>query len=69
MNCSKCQSVNVIKITYGTPSLDDKEMIARIKSGFVVLGGCVIDEDSPAYHCKNCKYRFGNYMETRNRIK
>ena len=63
MNCPECQNADIIKITYGTPFLDDTEMINKIKSGLIILGGCVIDEHSPAYYCKKCKHRFGNYSE------
>ena len=69
MNCPECQGADIIEIMYGTPSLDDTALISKIDSGVVILGGCVINEDSPAYYCKHCKHRFGNHFELRKQRK
>ena len=61
--CPNCCNSDITHISYGTPSLNDNRLIAQIEAGNVVLGGCVINEDSPAYFCKNCKCRFGNYVK------
>lgn len=61
--CPNCCNSDITHISYGTPSLNDNRLIAQIEAGNVVLGGCVINEDSPAYFCKNCKCRFGNYIK------
>ena len=54
-HCPKCKSSKVIKIVYGMPdySLQEDE-----EKGKVVLGGCVIHEDAPKYHCKKCQYEW-----------
>jgi hypothetical protein len=52
-SCPKCKSSKgVIPIAYGLPSLELGESADR---GEVVLGGCVVGDDSPEWHCKTCK--------------
>ena len=72
MICPKCQSEDIITITYGTPSISnlsspskkDSEFLERIQRREIVLGGCVIRPENPAYYCRACKCRFGTLLET-----
>ena len=55
IKCPKCQSNNIIPIVYGYPPSDVGE---EAEKGIVQLGGCVINDDSPQWHCKNCGHEF-----------
>ena len=55
IKCPKCQSNNIILIVYGYPPSDVGE---EAEKGIVQLGGCVINDDSPQWHCKNCGHEF-----------
>lgn len=57
--CPKCLSKAVVPILYGMPT---EEAWKASKKGKFVLGGCVISPESPKWHCKTCKYRFGKEM-------
>ena len=57
-NCPKCGSESVAEILYGLIIPDD-ELNEELNSGKTVLGGCCIDEDSPAWYCNKCKYEWG----------
>ena len=56
-NCPKCKTSKVVSIVYGMPdySLAEDEM-----KGKVILGGCVIHEDAPEYHCKECQHEWSD---------
>jgi len=43
---------------YGMPHYCD-ELKADLEAGRTVLGGCVVEGDSPAWHCNECEYRWG----------
>jgi len=51
--CSKCDSSNIGKYLYGLVHPDEK-MEVKIDKGEIILGGCMISEDSPKYHCLKC---------------
>tara|TARA_Y100000022_G_C13170991_1_gene338617 strand:- start:96 stop:812 length:717 start_codon:yes stop_codon:yes gene_type:complete len=53
ISCPKCKSELILDITYGYPSEDS------FKDESFFSGGCCLDSDSPAYHCKSCGYEFG----------
>lgn len=53
--CPKCGH-DTIPIVYGEPGQDLLEMEER---GEIVLGGCVVDKDSPTRYCANCKTESG----------
>jgi RNA polymerase subunit RPABC4/transcription elongation factor Spt4 len=68
--CPVCGSTHIAEIQYGTPIFItpkkyilgeeneirlDPELEAQIKSGEIVLGGCIQHKDSPAWRCYNCK--------------
>ena len=54
--CPNCSSELILDITYGLPGPDAYED----KSFF--SGGCCLESDSPAYHCKSCGHEFGYAM-------
>lgn len=50
--CPKCGSTDrIVPFSYGEPS---PETMARFDRGEVALGGCLIEEDAPAYVCMAC---------------
>ena len=53
--CPKCSKDNIVPIRYGMPG---SEMQNDYYKGKIELGGCVLDEESPNYHCKDCKYEW-----------
>jgi rubredoxin len=57
--CPKCGLKVVIEIIYGLPSFEGFELA---EAGKVILGGCVISEDSPRWHCKKCGHEFDNVL-------
>lgn len=53
--CPECGSSDTIPIQYGFPS---PEMMNAADKGKIRLGGCVIKNDSPDWHCKACQLDF-----------
>lgn len=72
MVCPNCQSEDIITITYGTPSIGslsspskkDLEFLEKLEHDEIVLGGCAIRPENPAYYCRACKCKFGTLLET-----
>ena len=56
VRCPKCETSNPVEIVYGLPST---EMNAAALEGVIALGGCVVNDDSPAYECRACGHAFG----------
>jgi len=54
--CPACGSKRVARIMYGYPAYSD-ELQAQLDAGTVVLGGCVITGDDPAWRCTQCGQR------------
>ena len=54
-HCPKCNSINVIPIAYGLPG---DEMIEDVFKGKIHLGGCIIEENNPDFHCNDCEYEW-----------
>jgi hypothetical protein len=54
--CPKCNSESVIPILYGEPN---DEGIAAAYRNELVLGGCIVDDGLPIWHCQDCGYNFG----------
>ena len=53
--CPLCGSRKIIPIAYGLPGPDlEKES----KKGRVILGGCMVSENQPQSHCKDCGYEW-----------
>jgi hypothetical protein len=49
--CPRCGSDRVVPYAYGLPIPD---LVAAEERGEVLLAGCVVDADSPAFHCRAC---------------
>lgn len=56
--CPKCHSKNVAKIEYGYIRIDD-DVEKLLKSGKIVLGGCVITGNDPKWQCNDCQQMWG----------
>ena len=56
VECPTCSATNPIEILYGMPS---EEMQHAEVEGHIVLGGCVISGNDPAYQCRACGEQFG----------
>lgn len=57
--CPFCTSQNIAKILYGLPDLSSKELQKELDSGKTVLGGCLVDDNFPLYHCNDCGRDWG----------
>lgn len=56
--CPSCSSLNIGKWEFGmAPPVANEE----IKNGHVHLGGCIVYEDAPRYHCNDCNYNWGSW--------
>ena len=52
--CPECRdNSNVIDIHFGYGTLQETE------KGAFVLNGCVINPQTPNFHCENCNIQFG----------
>jgi ribosomal protein L37E len=51
LRCPRCGERNPVPIVYGYPYGD---MVAASFSGKIVLGGCIVEADSPTYRCRRC---------------
>ena len=52
--CPKCGSARVARILYGMPMFSD-QLQADMDSGKIVLGGCELTGDDPAWKCLECE--------------
>jgi hypothetical protein len=59
--CVQCGSHEVIPIVYGLP---DAELLEQAEAGEIWLGGCVVEEDSPVWHCSDCGHEWGRFSDT-----
>ena len=83
--CPSCGSIKIATIVYGTPVyLEPKvyylntfsdfqlhpDIVKKIESGEIELGGCIISDKSPSWRCKDC--RTGIYkskeMKTKDQV-
>lgn len=53
--CPKC-GAKTVPILYGEPTPDAFQAAER---GELVLGGCVVSDDSPSRTCTTCGHAFG----------
>lgn len=58
VRCPKCGNRNVAEYLWGMPAFT-KKLEEELEVGHFVLGGCMITESDPKYHCNNCKKDFG----------
>ena len=61
--CPKCGSTNVTTIVYGLVDHSDSTLNKELESGKVVLGGCMVSDDSPEYTCNDCQYTWGHFLK------
>ena len=57
-SCPKCSSPKVAEIRYGLPS-DFEGIRSRLDRGELILGGCSVSAESPAWHCHECGNEWG----------
>jgi len=51
--CPVCGHTPMASIQYGYPCFDEK-LERKISEGRIILGGCCISEDDPAWECSLC---------------
>ncbi len=52
--CPKCGSTRIAPILYGMPAFDE-ELQRKLDNEKIYLGGCLIEEMQPEYHCFGCR--------------
>jgi hypothetical protein len=57
--CPACHSPRVARILYGLPHFTAQRK-SDLDQGRVVLGGCCVFGDDPAWHCLACQHRWGS---------
>lgn len=55
--CPVCGSNRIADILYGLRMFSEK-LMQEINAGKVVLGGCCLGEDDPAWQCADCGSAF-----------
>ena len=67
--CPKCGS-KLLEIVYGMP---DSDVGDKALKGEVFLGGCMVDDINPKYHCNICERSYFenliDYIEEENNFK
>lgn len=58
--CPKCGKDEPLRIAYGYPSHD---MFEASERGELALGGCMIEADSPEWHCRRCSHEWGRVAD------
>ena len=53
--CIECGQPAVVRIVYGMPGPETWDAVSR---GEIELGGCVIMDDNPDFHCTSCGARW-----------
>ena len=59
VKCPNCGN-KMVKILYGMPSSDDFE---QVEKGKIFLGGCMVSDNVPSYHCNNCRRSYYENLE------
>ena len=56
IKCPSCNiSGHVVPIIYGMPN---EKAIQKQDKGNAILGGCLMEEGAPKYHCKDCEFEW-----------
>ena len=55
-SCPVCGSEKTVPISYGFASY---EAGLQAQEGLIELGGCLIGESDPQWHCRACRHRWG----------
>ena len=58
--CPYCKSKNTAIIMYGEINVSEK-LEKAMENGEVIMGGCILSDDSPAFYCNDCEESFGKY--------
>lgn len=58
--CPYCGSEHIGEYLYGLPIIS-ASLEKKVNEGKIILGGCIITEDSPKYWCYDCEKDFGIY--------
>ena len=58
--CPNCGN-KMVEIVYGMPA---PETFEKAEKGEVFLGGCMIEDDRPEYHCNNCRRNYSKDLKT-----
>ncbi len=58
--CPSCGAHSVVRIGYGEPDDVGAEAARR---GAIVLGGCILPEYSPKWHCRECHHQWGKLFD------
>ena len=54
--CPECHDKgSIVEIAYGYPGI---EMIEKYEKGEIKLGGCLVSEDNPDWHCNKCGHEW-----------
>ncbi len=53
--CPGCHSRRVVPVAYGLPG---DELMRAAQAGRIKLGGCVVWEDAPNWHCRACAHEW-----------
>ena len=51
--CPHCGSLRIANILYGEPAYSER-LMADIKTGKIILGGCLLTMDDPKWQCVDC---------------
>jgi len=65
--CPRCGSRGIARILYGHPD-PSETLFQDLREGRVVLGGCCITDDDPAWQCTSCEtliYKTKNHSRRR----
>ena len=62
--CPACKSDKIRNFVYGLLKFQSDEDMRKFQEKHIPVG-CIIMENSPAFHCDNCGKNFGNYNELR----
>ncbi|MEG0873408.1 MAG: hypothetical protein RSE57_05625, partial [Clostridia bacterium] len=60
MKCPICKS-KMVNIIYGMPS---SEVIVQAEKQKIFIGGCLVMENNPVYHCYNCQKSFSKDLKS-----
>jgi hypothetical protein len=60
--CPQCHTRNPLEIIYGFAS---SEMFDSASAGLIALGGCAVDDASPAFRCRrpDCDTEWGRLRD------
>ena len=61
--CPACGAKDIARFLFGLPMFSP-ELEAKLAKRELVLGGCVISEDNPKWHCNVCGHNWGDKKAT-----